>query len=193
MKLVDLCSHLNRCKRESAEGEEGWRRRERDGSWRYRFVTTKCASLAATAIFRAKHRVDRLPLAGSNGRVRGTSYCVSVTATTAAIGNKWVFLSATISVVIATVLVSSWCNTVVAEWRGKSRTFWLRLRELVKKMGILSSFYGLTIKYSFFYEFPKNVKVIANFAYMILTLQSLDLDPLSFDIHLISMADIVAQ
>ena len=45
----------------------------------------------------------------------------------------------------------------------------------------------------FFYEFPKNVKVIANFAYMILTLQSLDLDPLCFDIHLISMADIVSQ
>ena len=30
---------------------EGGGRRERDGSWRYRFVTTKCVSLAAVAIF----------------------------------------------------------------------------------------------------------------------------------------------
>ena len=65
----------------------------------------------------------------------------------------------------------------------------VEIKGTCKKMGILWSCYGLTIKYSF----PKNVRVINNFAYMILTLQSLDLDPLSFDIHLISMADIVAQ
>ena len=89
-------------------------------------------TLAATAIFRAKHRVDRLPLAGSNGRVRGTSYVVSVTATAAAVGNKWFLLSATISVVIVTVLGSSWCNTELPKWRGKSRAFWLKLRKLLK-------------------------------------------------------------
>ena len=61
-----------------------------------------------------------------------TSYCVSVTATTAAIGNEWVFLSATISVVIVTVLGSSWCNTELPKWRRNRRTFWLKLRKLLK-------------------------------------------------------------
>ena len=96
------------------------------------FLTLPPLTLAATAIFRAKHRVDRLPLAGSNGRVRGTSYVVSVTATAAAVGNKWFLLSATISVVIVTVLGSSWCNTELPKWWRNRRTFWLRLRKLLK-------------------------------------------------------------
>ena len=76
LELVDPCLQLNRCKRESAEGEEGWRRkeRERDGSWRYRFVTTKCVSLAAVAIFAliefGFNRQSALPLRLSPSSVR---------------------------------------------------------------------------------------------------------------------------
>ena len=110
-----------------------WGENDKRGNF-LNFLTLPPLTPFATAIFRAKHRVVHLPLAGSNGRVRGTSYVVSFTATAAAVGNKWFLLSATISVVIVTVLGSSWCNTELPKWRRNMRTFrfWLKLRKLLK-------------------------------------------------------------
>ena len=81
-------------------------------------------TFTATASNRAKWGVHWLPESGSSGRVGSTSYWVNVTLATAAVGNKWRLLSATIDIVIVAILGSIRCNTEMARsWRQR-RTIW---------------------------------------------------------------------
>ena len=65
-----------------------------------------------------------LPKSRSSVRVEGTSH-VSVTLAAAAVGNKWILLSATIDIVIVAILGSSRCNTDMARcWRQRRTIIW---------------------------------------------------------------------
>ena len=79
-------------------------------------------TLSATTLCRTKWWVhDRLPDSGPSDRVLNTSL-VSITPTTAAVGNEWRLLVVILIYHIVAVVVSSRCNTEGANGRGSRWT-----------------------------------------------------------------------